>query len=84
MITQGSSACTDTTCLVTVELPGDFYKLSVRCFGHRDIDVLIPANTTQRITAAICEGPWWDGTIAAQLNAAHDSAVTVQIHLATA
>jgi len=70
--------------LVTVELPSDFYKLSVRCFGHKDIDVLIPAETTGQVTAAICQGPWWDGSIAAQLDFAHDSDVTVQIHLTTA
>jgi hypothetical protein len=81
---QGSSACNGTTCLVTVELPSDFYKLSVRCFGHKDVDVVIPAGFTGRVTAAVCEGPWWDGSIAAQLDAAHESPVTVEIHVTSA
>jgi hypothetical protein len=81
---QGSSDCTGTTCLVPVVLQRDFYKLYVRCFGHKDIGVVIPANTTTRVTGAICQGAWWDASIAAQLNDAHSSPVTVEIHVSAA
>jgi hypothetical protein len=74
------AACADTACTVDMSLNRRDYNLVVRCFEGTQTDVVIPAGETAAY-GVTCSGANYSMYAYAELDAPHDSPVTVTVRV---